>query len=514
MTQSIEKWACFELALNTQISGNPFLDVTFDATFTHASHSVKVSGFYDGDNTYRVRFMPDVEGAWHFITRSNVAELDGHEGTFECTAPQVDNHGTVRVIDALHFAYADGTPYHPVGTTCYVWTHQGDALEEQTLTTLESAPFNKMRMCVFPKRYRFNSNEPPCYPFEGEVKRAWNPDQLDNYHAQPPDDFWDFTRFNPEYFRRLEKRVLDLQQLGIEADLIIFHPYDFGAWGFDHLPPEVNDRYLRYLVARLAAFRNVWWSFANEYDFMNQYTIEDWNHFFQLVESIDPYNHLRSVHNWTTFYDHRKAWVTHCSVQSSDLLNVTKWHEQYGKPVVVDECGYEGNINLPWGSLSAEFLIELFWVGFTQGGYVGHGETYLNKSETLWWSKGGQLRGESVARIAFLKSIIEAAPQPGLFPLASQEEIRKVMPDGVYKGIAAGHNGADYFLLYLARHQPAYRNFNLPDGHFKIDIIDTWNMIITPFADSASGRIQVQLPARPYLCVRIQRIPVQSDRIA
>ncbi len=514
MTQSVEKWACFELTLNAQTSGNPFLDVSLEATFTHNSHSVKVSGFYDGDNTYRVRFMPDVEGEWHFIISSKLAELDGHEGTFECVAPQLGNHGPVRVIDALHFAYADETPYHPVGTTCYVWTHQGDTLEEQTLATLKTAPFNKIRMCVFPKRYRFNSNEPPCYPFEGAVKRAWNPDQLDNYHAQPPDDFWDFTRFNPEYFRRLEKRVLDLQRLGIEADLIIFHPYDFGAWGFDHLPPEVNDGYLRYLVARLAAFRNVWWSFANEYDFMNQYTIEDWDHFFQLVQSIDPYNHLRSVHNWTTFYDHRKAWVTHCSVQSSDLLNVTQWHEQYGKPVVVDECGYEGNINLPWGSLSAEFLVELFWVGFTQGGYVGHGETYLNKSETLWWSKGGQLSGESVTRIAFLREIIEAVPQPGLFPLASQETIRKVMPDGVYKGIAAGHNGEDYFLLYLARHQPAYRNFNLPDGHFKIDIIDTWNMTITPFAESASGKIQVQLPARPYLCVRIQRIPVQSDRLA
>ena len=111
------------------------------------------------------------------------------------------------MVDACHFAYQDGTPYHPVGTTCYVWNHQGDALEEQTLATLKSAPFNKMRMCVFPKHYAFNNNEPPCYPFESEGKGSW-----------------DFDRFNPEYFRRLEKRIRDLQALGIEADLIIFHP--------------------------------------------------------------------------------------------------------------------------------------------------------------------------------------------------------------------------------------------------------------------------------------------------
>jgi hypothetical protein len=40
----------------------------------------------------------------------------------------------------------------------------GAALEEQTLETLSTAPFNKMRMCVFPKHYTFNHNEPELYP--------------------------------------------------------------------------------------------------------------------------------------------------------------------------------------------------------------------------------------------------------------------------------------------------------------------------------------------------------------
>jgi hypothetical protein len=77
-----------------------------------------------------------------------------------------------------------------------------------------------------------------------------------------------FASSTRSYFQHLEKRILDLRERGIEADLIIFHPYDAGAWGFDRMPPEVNDRVLRYLVARLAAFRNLWWSFANEYDLM------------------------------------------------------------------------------------------------------------------------------------------------------------------------------------------------------------------------------------------------------
>ena len=171
----------------------------------------------------------------------------------------------------FHFAYADGTSYFPIGTTCYAWVHQGDALEEQTLATLKHAPFNKLRMCVFPKYYAYNQDEPPRYPFAGT----------------PPRD-WDFTRFNPAFFRHLERRIGQLRDLGIEADLILFHPYDKGHWGFDRMEPAADDRYLRYLVARLAAFRNVWWSLANEWDFMEEKQESDWDRMFQVVQASRP----------------------------------------------------------------------------------------------------------------------------------------------------------------------------------------------------------------------------------
>jgi len=464
-----------------------------------------VMGFYDGEDVYKARFMPDMEGAWSFVTHSNLDALDGKRGEFTCTPSAGDNHGPVRVIDHYHFAYADGTPYHPVGTTCYVWNHQGDELEEQTLDTLKDAPFNKMRMCVFPKRYVFNYNEPPCYPFVGEVKREWDPSLLDNYKTQPPPDFWDFSRFNPEYFRRLEKRILDLRDLGIEADLIIFHPYDFGAWGLDRMPADVNDRYLQYLVARIAAFRNSWWSFANEYDLMLDRTLADWDHYCKLVQDADPYQHLRSIHNCRDFYDHRKPWVTHCSIQHHNLLQVPTWLQQYNKPVVVDECGYEGDISRVWGSLSAEEMVARFWLGFAAGGYVGHGETYWNEEEILWWSKGGQLYGESAPRIAFLRQIIEAAPAPGLFPLNMDESARRVVSDGIWNKVAAAHSSTGYYLFYFWTHQPRFREFSLPEGSFRIDIIDTWNMTVDRVADEATGQVRVELPRQKYLAVRIER---------
>ncbi|MCX7658884.1 MAG: DUF5060 domain-containing protein, partial [Oscillospiraceae bacterium] len=127
--------------------------------------------------------MPDTQGVWVFSTSSNCSELNNVEGEFICTEASDENHGPVRVNNTYHFAYEDGVPYYPIGTTCYVWNHQGDDLEEQTLKTLAEAPFNKMRMCVFPKHYDYNLNEPERYPFEGSIQNGW-----------------DFERFNPEFF--------------------------------------------------------------------------------------------------------------------------------------------------------------------------------------------------------------------------------------------------------------------------------------------------------------------------
>jgi len=503
MNSNVGKWDYIELDLKAQSDGNPFLDIHLEAEFSHSHRTVKVEGFYDGGDSYCIRFMPDMEGEWQYVTQSNLAALDGQSGSFECMPASGDNHGPVHVVDRYHFAYADGTPYHPVGTTCYVWNHQGEVLEQQTLDTLKQAPFNKMRMCVFPKRYVFNKNEPPCYPFEGDVKQEWDESLLDNYKTQAPPDFWDFTRFNPAYFQRQESHILNLQKLGIEADLILFHPYDFRAWGFDRMPPEVNDRYLRYVVARLAAFRNVWWSFANEYDLMLGRTLNDWDHYFKLVQACDPYDHLRSVHNCRGFYDHGKPWVTHCSIQHRELHKVREWMQQYRKPVVVDECGYEGDIRRTWGDLSAKEMVLRFWAGFARGGYVGHGETYWNEEEVLWWSKGSELHGDSAPRIAFLRNIIESVPGYGLFPM--DESPHAIVRRENWNVIAAGYHGTDYYLFYFGMHQPRFREFRLPEGSFRIDAIDTWNMTVERLKENVSGQVRVELPRRKYLAVRIER---------
>ncbi len=472
---TVEQWGVYEVVLHGPAEGNPFVDRTVQARFQFKHRVIEVAGFYDGDGLYRIRFMPDTPGTWTYATQSDDRQLDGQTGTFICVPASINNHGPVHVRDRYHFRYEDGAAYFPFGTTCYAWTHQGDELEEQTLRTLESSPFNKIRMCVFPKHYSFNENEPVYYPFEGSVEQGW-----------------DFQRFNVQFFQHLEARIARLRDLGIEADLILFHPYD--RWGFAKMDAQSDDLYLRYVVARLAAYRNIWWSLANEFDLMYEKTLEDWDRFFRIIAEEDPYQHLRSIHNCHELYDHTKPWVSHVSVQHRDLSNVRRWRELFRKPIVVDECCYEGNIHHDWGNISPQEMVRRFWEGMTLGGYVGHGETYMHPQDILWWSKGGVLYGESPARIKFLRQIIEEGPHSELGPVYSGED--------QFYGIAGA-----YYLAFFSFYRPSFRLLKLSaDSDFTIDIIDTWEMTITPAPGVYRGDCRVELPAKSFIALRIRKV--------
>ena len=502
---SVERWGVFEAALPGPSSGNPFADVQLSAHFTHESThdsaSVDVRGFYDGNGVYRVRFMPSILGQWQYVTASNVPALSGIAGAFVCSAPTGNNHGPVGVRSVYHFAYADGTPFLPFGTTCYNWVHESESVQQQTLDTLKSSPFNKVRMMLLP-----GQQPAAMYPYERDAGGKFDP-----------------ARFNPEFFRHLEQRIGQLGDEGVEADLILFNPYKKGAmdW-FDDLDNAADDRFLNYVVARLSAYRNIWWSLANEYGQVKHKIDSDWDHFFQVVQADDPYGHLRSIHNAALFYDSNKPWVTHASIQNgsavADFGRAVLYRDLVRKPIVYDEVCYEGDINRRWGQLSGEEMTERFWLGTIAGTYVGHGETFQYPGTGVAWTgSGGKLMGKSPPRIAFLRKILEADVPEGIDPIDEAYESH-------YGGIAG-----KYYLVYFGHETPTEWKFSLPrdpphknalvEGmKFRVDVIDTWNMTVTPidkvltiakladFTFPAEGNATIALPGKPYIALRIRRV--------
>jgi hypothetical protein len=464
------RWGLLEIQLSGPSDGNPFIDVELTAEFRCGERSWTVGGFYDGDGTYRLRALAEQEGTWQFVTSSTTPALDGIEGEVTVGPAAPGTHGPVRV-DGFHFAYADGTRYRPWGTTAYAWNHQDDKTQQETLETLAASPFTKLRMCLFPKHFVFNNAEPARFPF-------------------PRDNgSFDHTRFDVEFFARLDDQVRRLGELGIEADIILFHPYD--KWGFSDLGPAVDERVVRYVVRRLAGYAHVWFSLANEYDAVPGKTIADWDRIGATVTAEDPHGHPVSIHNFLEHFDHTRPWITHASVQHGRIEEVTGWRERWGKPVVIDECGYEGDLEFEWGNLTGEEMLRRFWEGAMRGGYVGHGETYWNAEERIWWAKGGQLGGTSPRRIGFLAEIVAASPTGVLEPLPSDYDLP-------WAGVQD-----EYLVNYYGLGRPRERHVLLPPGRWHVDVLDTWECTVERLSGTYETLAVVPLPAKPCQAVRL-----------
>jgi hypothetical protein len=468
--QSARLWDVFELELSGPSTGNPFLDVTLSACFTHENATCQVSGFYDGDGTYRVRFMPHEEGAWSYETSSNREELNRIKGRFDVGAPLPESHGPVHVVDQYHFAYADGKRFFPVGTTLYCWHLER---YDETLATLERAGINKVRFMPLPHS---GHKGPPHNPWEGSANR------------------WDFDRPNPEFWHSTENAVKDLRDKGVQADFIFFHPYESGdrqTWGLG--PERMTDiqrkNYLKYAVSRLAAFHNVWWSMANEYDGINK-TLSFWEPLAEVVAQTDPYGHMHSIHGYpgSHYPGWSQPWVTHISIQDPGVAGISGWRQQYQKPVIDDEYQYEGNWK-PWGNLTAEEATRRMWVATIAGGYATQGESYTPYS--FFW-KGGIPQGASWARVSWLSREVlnnDRKPLPeGLTPI-----------DRVSARAAKG-----YSLYYFGEEVTSGKSFTMPVGKgYQVDVLDTWNMTVTEVDGVYSGTFTITWPSGKYMAVRI-----------
>lgn len=506
--KTVQQWGIYEFShtVSALSADNPFTQIKFGAVVEGAGEAKRVEGFYDGDGIFRVRFMPDAQGEYTILTYANLPELDGLSDRFVATVPEAGNHGPV-VVDGMRFRCADGSRFFVMGTTAYVWHHRPEEVRAKTLASFERYGFNKIRMLFFPKHYTGNygkvdiSYEPPCYPFEGEPRA------------------FDFTRPNPRYFREFERRLEELLARGILADVILFHPYDFGHWDIDRgMDADDELLYIRYLVARLASYRNVWWSLANEYDICpgkegQRMTIgmdrRDWDVIGELIKSRDPYHRPISCHNITfgIIYPNR-PWMSHVSYQHPDTYTLmTELMAHYEKPVINDEYQYEGNLPDDWGNSSAEVTLERHWRSALAGGYASHGEAFIRENNRdIFWSYGGEMTGESAPRLRFLKQIIEACPF---------EEMRRDPVNSDSQHYYAMRKGTDFYLIFMRDGLEGKSlwvgDWSSPERHtarYKATVYDVWNCqkvreeVLPP---------SCRLPFTPWSAVTLEKVGAVNE---
>jgi hypothetical protein len=134
----------------------------------------------------------------------------------------------------------------------------------------------------------------------------------------------------------------------------------------------------------------------------------------------------------------------------------------------------------------------------------------------VWLGQGGTLKGESPARLAFLRQIMEASPTNGIEPI-----------DKWWTPNVGGEAGK-YYLIYFGHEKPSSWTFELnaaglEDGaRFTLEIIDTWHMTITPVEGSFEVKRKdryhfndinnrsVTLPGKEGIALRIQRVSAET----
>lgn len=445
---TIEKWGVFDLAIpgaSDEAGPAPV------AWFRNAGRERFAAGCRAPDGTHRVSFMPDAEGVWTYAVSAGDSGAVLASGEFACGPPSPGNHGPVRVADGTRLRYADGTPYDCLGTTAYRWHLQGDRSRARTLRALRAAPFTKVRMVV------------PAATTGQPLAAA---------------------------LADLDRCVGELGALGLEAELVLFDPDEtpeaLGTAGSGDWRERV-----RQVVSRLGARRNVWWCVASDPD---RFDVPGhvWDEALRLVCEYDYGRHLRSLHAGVAF-DFGRPPITHVSLRHEEVRAASALVRDHGKPVVVDSCGREGDGSRPLDSLPATELTVRFWEGACRGASVTHGEFYGAGARKPWSEAGGDLVGDSVARVAFLARILAEVP-PG------------ARHDPFYYDASTLDVPGEYYLQYLGPHRFRHRHFALPEGAYRVELIDTWNMTIREVAGTFGSEFTVEAPGELYQALRIRRM--------
>lgn len=241
----------------SDVQGNKFSKfISF--TFSKDDRVFNAEGFFNGDNKWCVRFMPDEPGEWNYSWKFDEKNGSGKFLCVEKSNPK--NHGHVK-RDPEHeryLVYDDGSPHYWYGgkwisTPNYGPEAKGD---EKNVAYLTDTEFLNYLDTV--EQYRHNGLL---------LKHALFP--LENDRIS-----WDL-----KWIHRGEWLVKQMAERGIYCQINFFDTWSrdretslgtntdgnkqvFNVW--DSTDYAAKENYIRTLVARYSGFYNVYWELGNE----------------------------------------------------------------------------------------------------------------------------------------------------------------------------------------------------------------------------------------------------------
>jgi hypothetical protein len=294
---------------------NPYVSVDVHAEFRSSSHrTYLMPAFWDGGRRMVIRFSPTEPGDWDYRVSSNIQRFEGMTGKFTGTPVDKPELGFIRTANLHHFAYSDANKNVP-----HLWMG-GNSDKQKANHIRESVPGN------------------------------------------PQDPAFD-------------ERLRAMNRSGVIADLVL-------ATGRGQLTKQYptwqdRERFIRYMVARYAAFNITWQivdafeEYENGRELMKEVGL--------LLKKLDPYQHPRSTGALATSAPLLEdGWMNYITYRSSDDQLGAVEHQLYAAPAVNIGAG---------DSVDADTLRHRLWNATMNGQYPEFGDApwYDFFSETRHW---------------------------------------------------------------------------------------------------------------------------------
>ena len=250
-TTEAVKWHKFELVFRSTVTyENPVQEVrSFEVTFTSPTGVKKtINGFWDGETTWRARFMPGETGTWSYETACSDTKntgLNGQRGSFMCKQTDdqkaIYRHGPVINPKGTFFlTHSDGTPFFWLA--CTAWNgalKSTDDEWDQYLLHRVNNNYTAIQLVTTQWRGCDKSSE-GLVAFEGSGR----------------------IQINPVFFRLIDKKIDRVNEYGLVAAPVILWALQTGSGrelspGY-YLPDDQAILLAKYIVARYGANQVVW----------------------------------------------------------------------------------------------------------------------------------------------------------------------------------------------------------------------------------------------------------------
>ncbi len=370
-------WEKVEIQLEAEGSySNPYMDVEVWVDLKGPEFNKRCYGFWDGENTWKIRVMATKAGEWTWKSDSNQSDkgLNNVKGGFiaeeRTEEEKADNplrRGMIKADEKGHsFRYADGTPMFWLADTWWPCMTQRYPWYEDEMERKVGSPEAGFKDYV---RFRKEQGYNGCMVIAGfpnwlDEQSGWKgggwEDEDGNLPFLVKDGKSDLDQLNPAYFRNMDRKVDYLNANGF-IPFIETSRRDIGEYWINNFPwPESYARYIRYLCFRYQG--NIVFNSPIHLDAPDHaVSKEEWNRAANIiVDEYDwpPFGHLASANppgNTYHTFGHTKdaRWLSFHGVGNlcRDHYLFTTIPEIFRLenpvPIVVNEPYYDG---LKWGN--------------------------------------------------------------------------------------------------------------------------------------------------------------------